>query len=341
MMVIINSNPKDKSKEKRKKMTQTAYPDNFDELRAEVREAGLLDRVPIRGSIEMVGVLIAITIALTTASMWNPFLLGLFMVIIATRAVFISHDILHTQYFKSKKLSFQLSYPFSAIILSNSSRWWDHKHNVNHHTFCNIIQKDEDIRALDGTFTNDKHRGESPIIKKYKYIIFWGSMFFMNSAFIVQSYSFVLKNRHYGEFALMLLHWPVVWGTLFYSLGFSNGLIVLLTYNFILSPWLAFGFITNHLGCETFEEEEGRKLSWMELQMRTSRSLSGGMFVHWFYGGLNTQIEHHLFPKAPRFNLLAVQKITREFAKKHNLFYFETTPIEAYIQINDGLKAYK
>ena len=74
--------------------------------------------------------------------------------------------------------------------------------------------------------------------------------------------------------------------------------------NFILSPWLAFGFITNHLGCETFTQEQAKDLSWMELQMRGSRSLKGGLLVHWFYGGLNTQIEHHLFPKAPRFNLL-------------------------------------
>ena len=78
----------------------------------------------------------------------------------------------------------------------------------------------------------------------------------------------------------------------------------------------------------------------MELQMRTSRSLSGGSFIHWFYGGLNTQIEHHLFPKAPRFNLLKVQKMTRDFAKKHHIPYFETTPVTAYVQINDALKNY-
>jgi len=322
-------------------MVKTPYPDNFDELRTEVRAAGLLDRVPVRGSIEMVSVLIAITVALTTAPSWNPILLGLFMTVIFTRAVFISHDVLHTQYFKNKKLSFKLSYPFSAIILSNSSSWWDYKHNVNHHTYCNIIEKDEDIRALDGTFTNDKHRGNSEIIKKYKYIIFWGSMFFMNFAFIAQSYSFVIKRKLWGEFALMLLHWPIIWGTVFYQLGFVNGLIVFLVLNFTVSVWLAIGFITNHLGCEAFEEEEGRKLSWMELQMRGSRSLSGGAIIHWIYGGLNTQIEHHLFPKAPRFNLLKVQKMTKTFAKKHNIFYFETTPIEAYVQINEGLKAYK
>jgi fatty acid desaturase len=322
-------------------MVKTPYPDNFDELRAEVRAAGLLDRVPVRGSIEMIGVIIAITVALTTAPSWNPILLGLFMTVIFTRAVFISHDVLHTQYFKSKKLSFKLSYPFSAIILSNSSSWWDYKHNINHHTYCNIIQKDEDIRALDGTFTNDKHRGNNETIKKYKHIIFWGSMFFMNFAFIAQSYSFVIKRKLWGEFALMLLHWPIIWGTIFYQLGFVDGLIVFLVLNFTVSFWLAIGFITNHLGCEAFEEEEGTKLSWMELQMRTSRSLSGGALIHWIYGGLNTQIAHHLFPNAPRFNLRKVQQMTKDFAKKHDIFYFETTPIEAYVQINDGLKAYK
>jgi fatty acid desaturase len=317
------------------------YPDIFNELKSEVRSLGLLDRVPIRGSIEMIGVVVALIVALITAKLWNPYLLGLFLTVIFTRAVFISHDILHLQYFKNKKLSFKLSYIFSAITLSNSSSWWDYKHNINHHTYCNIIQKDEDIRALDGTFTNNKHRGDNPFIKKYKHIIFWGAMFFMYPAFIRQSYQFVIKRKLWGELTLMLLHWIVIWGVIFYQLGFISGLKVMLTLYITLSAWLAFGFITNHLGCEVFEEDEGKELSWMELQMRGSRSLKGGAFVHWFYGGLNTQIEHHLFPKAPRFNLLKVQKITKEFAKKHNIFYFETTPIEAYIQINNALKAYK
>ncbi len=319
-------------------MANTAYPDVFKELKAQVREEGLLQRVPIRGSIEMVMVIVAIIVALSTAPLWNPILLGVFMTIVFTRSVFISHDILHTQYFKDKSLSMKLSYPFSAFILSNSSSWWDYKHNVNHHTYCNIEGKDDDINALDGAFT--QHRGNNPIIKKHKYLIFWGAMFFMFPSFIAQSYKFVITRKLWGEFALMLLHWPLIWGTLIYQIGALNTLYVALTLNFVLSPWLAFGFITNHLGCETFEEEEGKKLSWMELQMRTSRSLSGGLFIHWFYGGLNTQIEHHLFPKAPRFNLLKIKDMTQKFAKEHNIPYFETSPITAYIQINDELKHY-
>jgi len=322
-------------------MVKTPYPDNFDELKAEVRAAGLLDRVPVRGTIEMVGIIVILIAVLSTLEQWNPFLLGLMMTIIATRAVFVSHDILHLQYFKSKKLSFKLSYPFSAIIISNSSSWWDYKHNVNHHTYCNIIEKDEDIRALDGTFTNDKHRGNSEFLKKHKHLVFWGSMLFMNYSFVAQSYNFVIKRKLWGELALMLLHWPLIWGTIFYVLPFTDALIVYLFHNTLASVWLAFGFITNHLGCEVFEEKDAKKFSWMELQMRGSRSLKGGAFVHWFYGGLNTQIEHHLFPKAPRFNLLKVQEMTKKFAKKHDIFYFETTPVQAYVQINEALKVYK
>ena len=323
---------------KRDMTMTTQYSELFGSLKQEVRKAGLLDRAPIRGSVEMIAIIVCIVVALSTAPLWHPVLLALFLTLLFTRSVFVSHDILHTQYFKNKSLSKKLSYPFSAIILSNSSSWWDYKHNVNHHTYCNIVEKDEDIRALDGAFTANK--GNSPFLKKYKHIVFWGAMFFMFPAFIAQSYSFVIKRKLWGELALMLLHWPLIWGTLYMQIGGMDTLIVALVMNFILSPWLAFGFITNHLGCETFSEEEAKNFSWMELQMRGSRSLKGGFLIHWFYGGLNTQIEHHLFPKAPRFNLLKVQKITKDFAKKHNIPYFETSPIMAYIQINDAIKEY-
>ena len=328
-------------------MSIAKYPDIFDELKAQVKDAGLLERVPIRGSIEMISVVLAMIFIeaivfnweLLSPPSWAPFALGFFMTIVFTRAVFISHDILHLQYFKNKTLSFKLSYPFAAIIISNSSSWWDFKHNINHHTWCNVPEKDEDILAMDGAFA-PTYEGNKAWLRSLKYLVFWGAMFFMYGAFVVQSYNFVIKRKKYSELFLMLLHWPIIWGPIFYFLPFIDALTVLLVLNFTLSPWLAFGFITNHLGCEVFEKDESEDLTWMELQMRTSRSLKGGKFIHWFYGGLNTQIEHHLFPKAPRFNLLKIKDMTRAFAKKNSMKYFETTPLEAYVQINDVLKRY-
>jgi len=328
-------------------MSIAQYPDIFDKLKGEVKEAGLLDRVPIRGTVEMIAIILSMVIVDVIAvnwttlglSTWGAVALGFFMTIIFTRAVFVSHDVLHTQYFKNKKFSFNVSYPFAAILISNSSSWWDWKHNVNHHTWCNVPEKDVDILAMDGAFTQ-KQKGNKTWLRATKYLVFWGAMFFMYPAFIAQSYNFVIKRKNYKELFLMLLHWPIVWGPIFYFLPFSDAIVVFLTLNFILSPWLAFGFITNHLGCEVFDKDESEDLTWMELQMRTSRSLSGGAFIHWFYGGLNTQIEHHLFPKAPRFNLLEIKRMTQDFAKRNNMKYFETTPWEAYVQINDVLKKY-
>ena len=330
-------------------MVATPYPDIFNELKSAVRDAGLLERVPIRGSAEMVAILLTLGALYAMVgysssfgldgSLLFGFFVGLMLCMLFSRAVFVSHDILHLQYFKSKSLSFKLSYPFSAIILSNSSSWWDFKHNISHHTWCNVVQKDEDILAFDGAFTPNL-KGNKKWLRASKYLVFWGAMFFMYPAFIAQSYNFVIKRKKWGELFLMLLHWPIIWGPLFYFLSLESAIVVYLTLNLTLSPWLAFGFITNHLGCEVFDKEVGEKLSWMELQMRTSRSLKGGALVHWFYGGLNTQIEHHLFPKAPRFHLLKVQKMTKEFARKYSLDYFETTPLEAYIQINNVLKRY-
>jgi len=119
----------------------------FEELKAEVRNKGLLERVPIRGSVEMTAIIVSIGLLYTSLWQWDiidinhsykSILFGFFMSLVFTRAVFVSHDILHRQYFKDKSLSFNLSYPFAAIILSNSSSLWDFKHNVNHHMAYNL-----------------------------------------------------------------------------------------------------------------------------------------------------------------------------------------------------------
>ena len=51
------------------------YPDIFNELKTHVREAGLLERVPVRGSLEMIAILVCMTAALGSAAFWNPILL--------------------------------------------------------------------------------------------------------------------------------------------------------------------------------------------------------------------------------------------------------------------------
>merc|ERR1712216_482151 len=64
---------------------------------------------------------------------------------------------------------------------------------------------------------------------------------------------------------------------------------------------------------------------WFRMQVKTTMNIDCPVWMDWFHGGLQFQIEHHLWPKLPRHNLRQVRTILREFAKLHKLEYHEAT----------------
>ncbi len=71
---------------------------------------------------------------------------------------------------------------------------------------------------------------------------------------------------------------------------------------------------------------------FLRRQVLTSRNVRGGWLVDYARGGLNYQIEHHLFPSMPRPNLPRVQSLVREFCTQHDLPYRETGLTDSYAQ---------
>lgn len=65
----------------------------------------------------------------------------------------------------------------------------------------------------------------------------------------------------------------------------------------------------------------GDRTDFLRRQVLSSRNLHGSLLLDYFYGGLNYQIEHHLFPSMPRWNLRLAQPIVREFCKEHDIPY--------------------
>jgi fatty acid desaturase len=78
--------------------------------------------------------------------------------------------------------------------------------------------------------------------------------------------------------------------------------------------------------------------SFAERQVVTSRNLIGGRLVSFVFGGLNYQIEHHLFPTMPRPNLVRAQGMVRAFCRENRLGYAEAYPIASYVQAVRGLQ---
>jgi fatty acid desaturase len=113
---------------------------------------------------------------------------------------------------------------------------------------------------------------------------------------------------------------------------------------FVGGPWLATGFTatflavfgvynssvfaSNHKGMPL--TEDGKRLDFFREQVVTSRNVNGHRITDFWYGGLNYQIEHHLFPTMPRNNLPKAQAIVREFCAERGVPHYSTSLVTAY-----------
>jgi fatty acid desaturase len=93
----------------------------------------------------------------------------------------------------------------------------------------------------------------------------------------------------------------------------------------------------NHYACEHFPHSERGNLTFIELQLRTTRNGTPSFFFDWFAGGLNYQIEHHLFPTMPRHNLLRASHIIKKFCHEIGLPYQSCDFIEGVVLIHKQL----
>ncbi|MCH7800907.1 MAG: fatty acid desaturase, partial [Chloroflexi bacterium] len=75
------------------------------------------------------------------------------------------------------------------------------------------------------------------------------------------------------------------------------------------------------------------EMDFLRRQVLTARNVKGHPITDLWYGGLNYQIEHHLFPNMPRNNLKEAQKIIRVFCEEHSISYHETGVVQSVKEI--------
>ncbi len=307
----------------------------FAELKAEVKAEGLYAKCPRRATFEFIIVLSLLAISLYSVTNFHPLITAVLFSTTIMRSTFVAHDLIHGQYFSARQTNKNISYLFANGIMGISRSWWENKHNFLHHTYTNIIGKDMDIDAAGGAFTGQYVY--PAWFHKFQHILFWPLLTLLYFVFWVQSLIYVVEKKYWGELSLLALN-TLVPVYIIYSLGWSTGLATIIGMYMIWAAWFGAVIITNHLGLEMFPESKYREFTWLELQNRTSRNIRGGKFIHWFYGGLNTQVEHHLYSKASRFNLLKAARITEAFCLKHKITYITATPWESYKEIYYYLK---
>src|SRR5207244_3718576 len=214
-------------------------------------------------------------------------------------------------------------------------------HNL-HHAETNIIDSDPDLQNPLLAFTEEaarERRGALRWLVRYQAYAYPLLALFATASFRIDAWRYALglsssyqnndkfvdeRRLELGLLAINLVLWLIVPTVL---LGPVVWLSIFVLAQMLLGVQLAFVFAPNHKGMPTFTEET--RLTFLDQQVLTSRNVSPGLLVDFMYGGLNYQVEHHLFPTMPRRNFAACRQIVRRFCAEIGLAYTEASVVQS------------
>ena len=309
---------------------------DFSPLLREIKAAGLLERrtAAYVMAIGINAVLLGLTwagLAVIGSSWWALFL-ALPMGILTTRAAFFGHDAGHQQIASSRKLHDWIGMLHGNLLLGMSYGWWNDKHN-RHHANPNHTDKDPDVGEGVLVWTLEQAEGRKGLegwLTRNQARIFFPLLTLEGFNLKVSSIRFLLARRRTEklEIGLMAAHLVLYFTALFLILSPGQAVVFAVVHHMIFGLHLGSVFAPNHKGMEMPDDD----CNWghLEKQVLTSRNVNGGLVTDWMMGGLNYQIEHHLFPSMPRANLRFAQPIVRKYCESVGMPYVSTSLIDSY-----------
>jgi fatty acid desaturase len=309
-------------------------------LKRRVRDAGLLKKQPwyytllIAANLGMFGICLLLLVAVR-----NPWLLALVAVALGlatTQLGFQLHDAGHKQMFERNSLNDLVGYLTGNGLLGVSYGWWVDKHN-RHHASPNDVDDDPDINNLAIAYTQAQaleRRGPLRLLAAYQAFAFFPMLCLlavsMHISGIVHLFSARTKRRGL-EVVLLLGHAAVYFGVLVWLLGPWAALLVIVVHKAVAGIYMASVFAPNHKGMPQIDGTT--QLDFLRKQVLTARNVRSGAATDLWYGSLNYQIEHHLFPAMPRNRVRAAHRIVLEFCGEVGVPYYETSMAQSYREL--------
>ncbi|PPK98078.1 fatty acid desaturase [Kineococcus xinjiangensis] len=325
----------------------------YAQLTAQVQEAGLMQRrrghywVRIAATTAVLAANVAGIVLL--ADSWLVLLLGIPLALIMTQFAFLGHDAAHRQIFARHSSNEWAARIFAALVVGLSYGWWMGKHN-RHHQAPNQRGIDGDIESDVVAFYDEAAESRRGLLAWFTRRQGWffiplllgeGLNLHYESTRILLDRGSISKRR-WVDASLIVVHWTVYLTLLLTLLGPGRGAAFFGVHMAMFGLSMGGTFAPNHTGLPVVPRTE--KVDFIRRQVLMSRNIRGGWFVNLFMGGLNHQIEHHLFPSMPRPNLRRARPYVKAFCAEHGIKYTETTFLGAYRDIirylNEvGLKA--
>jgi fatty acid desaturase len=254
-----------------------------------------------------------------------------------TQLAYIAHDAGHHQVFPQRRHNDWLGLVIVNFCLGLSYGWWVDKHN-RHHDHPNDLDHDPDIRFPLMVF--DRQQLAAPrsafqnFVIRHQALLFFPLLTLLTYGMRLDSLQFLRQSpsRQRGlELALLAAHVILFGAAAFGLLGLWDGALFIGVYQAAFGVFLGSAFAANHKGMPILDEAKESSTLWR--QVVTTRNLRAHPFTGFWYGGLDCQIEHHLFPMLPRHNLRKATPYIREFCARHGVPYHEAGVVQSYTEI--------
>jgi fatty acid desaturase len=264
---------------------------------------------------------------------WWQLVTAVFLAFAFTQIAFLGHDAGHRQVFGTRRANGLLGLVLGNLLIGVGYTWWVGKHN-RHHSNPNHTDLDPDVTigvlAFTAAQASDK-RGLVRAVVRFQAYLFFPLLLLEAGHLHAASIKAVLGGRERldrVEALLLLVHAGAYVAALLLVLSPLRAAAFLLLQQGLFGLYLGCCFAPNHKGMPILEE--GKEPDYLCRQVLTSRNVRGSRVVDFLMGGLNYQIEHHLFPSMPRPNLRRAQPLVRAFCTERGVSYSESSVFGSY-----------
>jgi len=313
---------------------------SFRALALQVRTMGLLDRRPgyyrVKITLTIFAFFAGWALFVVVGNSWTTLAVAPLVGMMFTQLGFIGHDAGHNQVFDTRRRNHMLGLAVGNALIGLSFGWWVPKHNA-HHAHPNEMGRDPDMGEGVALASSDAPETGRPLVSwlaRWQAPLFFPLMLLRSGGMHVLGVKRLLRRRDHAaavEASLILLHAVLYLTVVLLVLSPLKALAFVAVQQAVFSLYLGVSFAPNHKGMPIIESATAA--GFARRQVVTARNISGGPFTTFMLGGLNRQIEHHLFPSMPRPNLRRVQGLVRDFCVATDLGYREESFVESFRQI--------
>ncbi|HEX4057000.1 MAG TPA: acyl-CoA desaturase [Galbitalea sp.] len=310
---------------------------DFAGLLSTVREAGLLRRRRSFYILMFLGVSIAMAAAWVgfayLRGSWWELLIAAAIGVLLTQYAFLGHEASHRQVWESARVNDHTARWLCDLVVGISYSWWMNKHS-RHHAQPNTIDRDPDIEKDFLVFQEKQAReltGISALLAPRQGWIFFPALTLEGMNLHVQAFKTVLGRGRVDKRALEIVLLAIrnlgYWAVVFSFLPIGMAFAFLGVQMAVFGVYMGISFAPNHKGMPHIPANA--RVDFLRRQVITSRNIYGRGTTT-LMGGLNYQIEHHLFPSMARPNLKRTSEIVRDYCESFDVPYTSVRLFESY-----------